>query len=55
MKPDGQPLRYRIVVDLRELNTQIVNTTRLVPNPEDLIDKICQRYDTPSQTPTFFH
>ena len=54
MKSDGQPLRYRIVVDLRELNTQIVNTTRLVPNPEELIDRICQRYDDPTQTPKFF-
>ena len=54
MQSDGQPLRYRIIVDLRELNSQIVNTTRLVPNPEELIDRICQRYKTPNQTPQYF-
>ena len=54
MKVDKSKLKYRIVVDLRELNSQIVNTTRLVPNPEELIDRVCQRYTDSTMAPRFF-
>ena len=52
MQSDGKPFRYRIVVDLKELNSQIAYTT--VPNPEDLLDTVCQRYSDPSQTSQYF-
>ena len=54
MQSDKSTLQYRIVVDLRELNSQIVNTTRLVPNPEELLDRVCQNYSDSTQSPKFF-
>lgn len=54
MTQDKSQLKYRIVVDLRALNSQIVNTTRLVPNPEEFIDRVCQRYTDSTMAPRFF-
>ena len=51
---DQSKLTYRIVTDLRELNSQIVNTTRLVPNIDDLLDKVCQNFENSTTKPTIF-
>ena len=36
------------------INFQIVKTTCLVQNPEEVIARICQWYDDPTQTPKYF-
>ena len=54
MKSDGKPLSYCIVVDLRELNSQVVNTTCLDSNLEEPIGRICQRYENSKLTPRYF-
>ena len=51
---DESKQTYRIVTDLRELNSRLINTTRLVPNIDDLIDGICQRYKDPTSKPRYF-
>ena len=51
---DESKQTYRIVTDLRELNSRLVNTTRLVPNIDDLIDSICHRYKDPNSKPKYF-
>ena len=51
---DESKQTYRIVTDLRELNSRLINTTRLVPNIDDLIDSICQRYKDPTSKPKYF-
>ena len=47
-------VKYRMVVDLRQVNLQIVYDTRIIPNIDDILDQVCQSYDNPKTKPMIF-
>ena len=55
VQTDKNPKRaYRLVTDLRALNEVILKDNYIVPNIEDLIDKICSTYKDREDCPQFF-
>lgn len=49
----SKPVKYRVVIDYRSLNDQIVKDQHILPNMEEIFDQICANY-LPHEKPSYF-